>query len=137
MGFINRLRNFDVIKFSFGKADEYLEKFSKSINAFSMFDEGYGLGIPNYLSSGNQLMQIFIEIYKQNGVFVFNINGVDLRKAYLGFENGYEEAASCDNITEWELSIILRNDDYFDKTIFHNGKMELIKEQNGLRILWN
>jgi len=137
MGLIQKLRSIDRIKFSFGKADEYLEKFSKSVYAFSMFDEGFGLGIPQYLSSGNQLMQVFLEIKKLDGIFLFNMNGVDLQKAKAGFDNGYEEAASCDNITEWELSIILRNKDYYEHTIFHNGKIEFSKELNGLKLLWN
>lgn len=139
MGLVSRLHNIETVKFSFGKNDEFHQDFSKSINALSMHDsqESYGLDIPKNLSSGNQLMGVFREMNLRNGIFVFNINGVDLHKAKEGFLDGFEEASNNNNITEWELSIILQNEDYLNNTIFHNGKVEFINEKEELKILWN
>lgn len=79
---------------------------------------------------------IFTRISSENGIFVFNINGVDTKKASAGFVE-YEEANGNNMITEWELSIILHHDDYLKRTIFHNGKVEFKQIKNGIALSWN
>lgn len=116
---IEKLKSIDRIKFSFGKNDEYLILFSREINACSMHDEGFGIGVPREFSPENKLRAVFTTINKENGVFVFNINGVDLAKAKRGFAD-YDEAYGNNMITECELSVILSNEEYIQRTVFHN-----------------
>jgi hypothetical protein len=132
---IEKLQKIKGLKFSFGKNDEYHESFSIQINACSMHQSGFGLGIPKFLSPENKLRGIFTRITPENGIFVFNINGVNLVKAGDGFKE-YNEAQAKYMITEWELSIILQNTEYLKKTIFHNGKVEFNKINNGISLLW-
>ncbi|MHA8055520.1 hypothetical protein VR611_06200 [Aquirufa nivalisilvae] len=137
MTIFERLNKLDQVKFSFGKSDEFHPTFCRIVGALSMYDNnGYGLGIPISLSPGNQLMGVFNSINSQGGTFVFNINGVDILRAFKGFAN-YDEAASQNMITEWELSIILNNKDFLDRTIFHNGKVEFPQILNGIEKKWN
>jgi hypothetical protein len=53
------------------------------------------------------------------------------KKARQGFRN-YDEAEYNNQITEWELSTVLSNNDYLKSCIFHNGKVQFKK-----RIIWN
>ena len=119
------------LKFSFSKDTQFSRAFAIDCNAVSMYNRGFGLGIPANLSSENQLRSVFREVMLQNGVFLFNISGVDLKKAMKGFEN-YEEAEYNNQITEWELFVIFKNRDYMKSCIFHNGKVQFKK-----RIIWN
>lgn len=118
------------LKFSFAKSTEYSESFAKDCNASSMYNSGFGLGIPDSLSPENQLRGVFNQIIRQNGIFLFNISGVDLKKANKGFSN-YDEAENNNQITEWELYMVLSNKEFFRKCIFHNGKVQFKKS-----ILW-
>ena len=90
---------------------------------------GWGLGIPK-ISLENQIRAVFQIVLNQNGVFLFNISGVNLNKSRKGFLN-FEEAENNNQITEWELFMILSNKDYLKNTIFHNGKVQFKKT-----ILW-
>ncbi len=119
------------LKFSFSKSTEFSKALAKDCNALSMYDLGFGLGIPSNLSQENQLRAIFYQVILQDGVFLFNLSGVDIKKAMSGFLN-YDEAQYNNYITEWELFMILRNKDYLKSCIFHNGKVEFKK-----RIIWN
>jgi hypothetical protein len=101
-----------------------------------MFDPAYGLGISHMLSPENQLRGIFIEVLNREGYFVFNINGVDLDRVRQGFTT-YDEAESNNMITEWELSIIVSENDYLERTIFHNQTIEIPQTQNGIQFLWH
>lgn len=130
MTLIERFNKINFLKFAFAKSSEYSKAFAREINAYSMYDKGYGLSIPTNLSSENQLRGVFKEVIRQNGVFLFNLSGVDLNKARKGFAN-FEEAENNNQITEWELYIILSNTDYFKSTIFHNGKVQFKK-----RLIW-
>jgi hypothetical protein len=125
-----KFKRINVVKFSFGKSNSFAETFAKECGAFSMYDREYSLGIPGNLSSENQLRGVFHQIMRANGQFLFNISGVNLKKARRGFSS-YEEAESNNQITEWELFTILRNRDYLKNCIFHNGKVQFKK-----RILW-
>jgi len=50
-----------------------------------MYDPGFGLGIPPYLYSENKLRAVFNKIMDRGGIFLFNLRGVDLKKATKGF----------------------------------------------------
>ena len=136
MSLLDDLYNLKSLKFSFGKSSEYHQTFSREIDASSMYDLNLGLGISQSLSAENQLRAIFTIIAQTQGHFVFNISGVDLQRAKYGF-NDYDEASDNNMITEWELSILLQNSDYLEKTIFHNGKIQLQQTNNGLEVQWN
>src|SRR5688500_7672618 len=86
-------------KFSFSKSTEFSQAFAIDCGASSMYDIGFGLGIPN-LSAENKLRAVFIQTMALDGIFLFNLSGVDLRKAKKGFEN-YDEAEYSNQITEW------------------------------------
>lgn len=124
----NTLPNF---KFSFSKSTEFSQAFAQDCGAASMYDPGFGLGIPTYFSAENQLRAVFLQTIAQNGIFLFNLSGVDMRKAKKGFTD-YDEAEYSNQITEWELFMIINNKDYLKSCIFHNGKVEFKK-----RIIWN
>ena len=95
-----------------------------------MYDNGFGLGIPAYLSDENKLRAVFTLIIGINGLFLFNISGVNMIKARRGF-SGFNEAEENNQVTEWELFMTLSNRDYLKNCIFHNGKVAFKK-----RILW-
>lgn len=131
MTLTQKFNRITALKFSFSKSTEFSSSFARDCDASSMYDVGFGLGIPSYLSSENQLRAVFTQVVIQNGIFLFNISGVDLKKAEKGFTN-YEEAEYNNQITEWELFMILNNKDYLKSCIFHNGKVQFKK-----RIIWN
>ena len=133
---IERLQNLTCDKFSFGKNSEFFEAFCMNINAYSMYSPGFGYSIPDKLSMGDRLRAVFNYVNRYNGKFLFNISSVDIVAAMKGF-GSFEEAAGNNMITEWELSVILQNDDYLKRTIFHNGftEFKLIKNK-GFKIKW-
>jgi hypothetical protein len=91
-----------------------------------MYDPGYGLGIDPKLTPENQLRSAFLLVNKQNGVLLFNISAVDLNEANKGFTD-YSEAERNNQITEWELHMILKDKQYLQRSRFHNGKVEFKK----------
>jgi len=131
MTLTERFRRIPSLKFSFSKSTEFSQAFATDCDSLSMYDFGFGLGIPSYLSSENKLRAVFNQIMADNGIFLFNISGVDLKKAKRGFSS-YDQAEYNNQITEWELFMILTNRDYLINCIFHNGKVEFKK-----RIIWN
>lgn len=62
LSLIKKLKSIDIIKFSFGKNDEYLPLFSRETNAFSMYDEGIGINVPREFSPENKLRAVFTTI---------------------------------------------------------------------------
>jgi hypothetical protein len=135
MTLTEKLKNNKKLKFSFGKDTKFQRSFCYDINACSMYLDKFGLNIDSNLSSENQIRGVFNRITKENGIFVFNINGVDIIKAGKGF-NDFTEAQENNMITEWELFIILSNRDYLKRTIFHNEKIEFEQVKNSLKIAW-
>ena len=131
MTLTERYHRIDRPKFSFGKSTEYSPGFAVECDAFSMHQTGFGLGISDQLTNENQLRAIFLRIMEMGGIFLFNISGVNLKRAKRGF-NSYSEAEGNHQITEWELSQILNNRDYLINCNFHNGKVEFKKTK-----LWN
>lgn len=122
-----KLKKTSNLKFCFGKANAHSEVFARAVNGCSMYSGvGWGLAIPQYLSLENQIRGVFHEVIRQDGIFLFNISGVNLKKSITGFKN-FEEAKNSNQITEWELSMILDNKDYLKNTIFHNGKIQFKK----------
>lgn len=136
MDIIEKALEIKSFKLSLGKNDEFFPMFSKSIEAKCMHDDGFGLGIPNNISPENQIRGALLQTIKADGIILFNISGVNIDRAISGFEN-YEDASSTFFITEWELSVILENNDFLENTIFHNGKVDFHKTSNGLEKLWN
>lgn len=131
-----RMRNSKKLKFSFGKNTDYFHTMSRNFNAFCWHDPGYGLGIPDYLDLENKIWGVMKAILDSDGIFLFNIAGVNIKLAQKGFAN-FEDAYGNNFVTEWELSIILKNNDYFMRTIFHNGVHEFRITKKGIKILWN
>lgn len=130
MTLIQKLNRLNTLKFSFAKSTKHARAFAADVNACFMYLAGVGLGIPADLSAESQLRGVFLEVMRQNGIFLFNISGVDLNKGKKEFFN-YEEVEANSQITEWELHQILVNSDYLKSTIFHNGKAQFKK-----RLLW-
>ena len=110
MTLIERFSQLSAPKFSFAKSGEHTQAFARDCNAFSMYDQGWGFGFPSSWSSINMLYGVFRQIITQNGTFLFNLSGVDLIKARRGFQH-FEEAENNNQITEWELFMILTNKD--------------------------
>ena len=119
------------LKFSFSKSTEYSETFARDCGALSMYVLGFGLEIPSTISSENKLRAVFNQIMARSGIFLFNLSGVDIKKSMKGFSD-FDKAEFNNQITEWELYMILKNKDYLKNCIFHNGKVEFKK-----RIIWN
>ena len=111
MNLTAKLRRIPGIKFSFSKATEFSQAFARDCGACSMYDPGFGLGIPANFSSENKLRAVFQLVTNQGGTFLFNLSGVDMKKAKKGFSN-YEEAEYRNQITEWELFMIITNRDF-------------------------
>jgi hypothetical protein len=135
LNFIEQLSKLEKVKLSLGKKAALLFQFSKSVSAISMADMNAKLDILNDLSPANQLLRAFTIINEKDGVIIFNLSGVDIEKSKTGF-NSYDEASDNNMITEWELSIILKNEDYLKRTIFHNGKVEFPQIKAGIELTW-
>jgi hypothetical protein len=131
MTLVQKFAGISSFKFSFSKSTDYSRAFARDCGAISMYDRGFGLNIPSNLSNENQLRAVFRLIMENNGVFLFNLSGVDMKKAKKGFRS-YDEAEYNNQITEWELFNVLSNNDYLKSCIFHNGKVQFKK-----RIIWN
>ena len=131
MTLIEQFSRINVVKFSFSKSNDFARTFARDCGALSMYDNGFGLGIDPNLSSENQLRGVFLRVIQHQGVFLFNLSAVDMRKAAKGFSN-YQEAEETNQITEWELFTIISNREYLKNCIFHNGKVQFKK-----RIIWN
>ncbi|MEP6735148.1 MAG: hypothetical protein ABJA70_06490 [Chryseolinea sp.] len=114
------------VKFSVSKRSKFAENFARASGAFSMFDDGFGLGIAFDLSAEDKLRAVFLETIKREGKFLFNLSGVDLLQAKRGFAS-YKDADESYQITEWEFFMILTNNEYLKNCIFHNGKVEFKK----------
>ncbi len=130
MTLADKFFNISRMKVSFAKDTAYASAFAIQTGAHSMYQTGFGLGISTYLSLENQLRGVFTSIINNSGLFLFNISGVNLKRARKGFKN-FQEAEESNQLTEWELFMILSNADYLKNTIFHNGKIAFKK-----RILW-
>lgn len=96
------------LKFSFSKSTEFSQTFARDCGALSMYDIGFGLGIPSNFSPENKLRAVFNQVMAQGGIFLFNLSSVDMKKAKKGFAD-YDEAEYNNQITEWELFMVLTN----------------------------
>jgi hypothetical protein len=128
---VERIRKIQAPKFSFGKNTVFARDFAIACGAFSMYDAGYGLGLPKYLSGGDRLRAVFLQISQMDGVFLFNISGVNLKRASRDSWT-FQEAEQNSEITEWELFMIWSDIHYRKRCTFHNGKVAFKK-----RSLWN
>jgi hypothetical protein len=111
MTLTQKLSQIQSFKFSFSKTTEFSQAFTTDCGASSMFDTGFGLGIPFNFSAENKLRAVFNRTLALQGIFLFNLMGVDMRKSKFGFSS-YDEAEHNNQITEWELFMILSNKDY-------------------------
>jgi hypothetical protein len=132
---IAKLKNDRRAKFSFGKNSKIFEIFSKNAGAVCMHD-WHRLSIEKALSLEYKIRAVFFKIVSLDGIFLFNISGVDIKSALKGFSS-FEEASGNNMITEWELFMILSRSEYIERTIFHNGVNELILTKRGIKIKWN
>jgi len=101
-----------------------------------MHTPGFGIGVPSGIATVNKINAIFVGVMQADGIFTFNISTVDIRRAMIGFHD-FEEASGNNMVTEWELFTIFSNEDYFKKTIFHNGANEFLISKRGIKIKWN
>jgi hypothetical protein len=110
------------VVYSFGKNNDEHETFSRSMGLRTMNapEGGYGLGISKELPDEYQIRAIFSTVLEQDGGFLFNLCYVDAPRAAHGFTN-FSEASGNNLVTEWELWLIMENNDYLKRTIFHNG----------------
>lgn len=115
-----RYRGIEKFKVSLGKNTKYLQFFSKEIGAYCMHDKGFGCSAPSYLSMKNKLEFVFMHTAISDGMFFFNLSGVDIIAASCKASD-FNYASGHNLITEWELSVILSDEKYWNKTIFHNG----------------
>ena len=106
-----KLRQINRVKFAFGKNNKHSMDFARECGDYSMYTAGFGLGISSELSSENQLRGVFTRIMHLGGIFLFNISGVNLKRANSGFAN-FDEAYDNNQVTEWELFMVLRDKDY-------------------------
>ncbi len=87
MTLTQKISRINKLKFSFSKSIEFSETFEKDSSAFSMYDSGYGLGISPYLSSENQFRGVFVQVQIIGGIFLFNLSGVNMKKAMKGVKD--------------------------------------------------
>jgi RHS repeat-associated protein len=121
-------------KLILGKA-HIIDKYAKSIEeSFSMFKEGFGLGIPKVFSPSNQIIQAMYQTVKEGKQIAFDITDVNIEAAKNGFES-FSDADRLGNITEWELSKILRDKDLFNNTIFHQKGEQKTAKELGLKLI--
>jgi hypothetical protein len=130
--------NFDDIlrggKLLLGKAYRLKEYAPKIDDAYHMFKEGFGLGIPKVLTPANQIIQAMYQTLKEGKKIAFDIKEVSLDAAKKGFKN-FDEASDYEKITEWELSKILRDKDLYENTIFHQNGKEVKAKDIGLNFI--
>jgi hypothetical protein len=130
MTLVEKYNSMPQMKVAFAKDTGYAEAFAIQTGSHSMYLKGFGLSVSQYLSPEMQLRGVFTAIINNDGIFLFNISGVNLKRARKGFKT-YQDAEENSLITEWELFIILSDSNYLKRTIFHNGKVEFKKT-----ILW-
>lgn len=112
-----------------------LRKYANSADdAFHMFKEGFGLGVPRTLSQSNQLLQAMYATMKEGKKIAFDVTDVTLDLAKKGFKN-FDAADEAGKITEWELSKVLRDKELFDNTIFHKAGKEVSAKELGLQFI--
>lgn len=103
-----------------GKAHKIGRYANETIGAAHMFKEGFGLGLSG-LSESNTIMQAMYKTVDGGGKLLFDLGDVSIDAAKKGF-NSYDAAAEAGQITEWELSKVLRDQDLFENAVFHiNG----------------
>jgi hypothetical protein len=105
MGFLNRYT--DCPKLSFGKANEFSARFDIENKCASMHTRWYGLDMPNNLAPAQLIRTAIHQLLKsKGGIILFCLNDVDIGAAVRGV-NSYNQAAENNQITEWELSLII------------------------------
>lgn len=139
MDIVEEIKNSRKQTLALGKAFESLESFAEKTNSFSMFGNyggnHWGVPISPLIPKATMFQMIFKNIVDIDGLILFCLNSMDLEIALNGFER-YEDAADNFYITEWELSIILGNPDYLERTVFHNNKVKFIFDKEKRTFTW-
>lgn len=117
-----------------GKVHVLKEYATKIDEAYHMFKEGFGLGVPSSLSQSNQLLQAMYATMKEGKKIAFDVTDVSIDAAKRGFA-AYADADAARQVTEWELSKILRDKELFENTIFHEGGKEVKAADLGLEFI--
>ena len=113
-----------------------LEQFGKEVGANvwttktdNIFTSMYDL--PNSWTFERSISSVLDETVGANqGKILFDINGVDIQKAVTGGLVHTPKLVLEDRlVTELELQMILRNESWFNNTIFHEGGKVLTKEE--------
>ena len=70
----------------------------------------------------------------KGGKIIFRLDGVDISKAKTGY-GSYKESDKLKEITEWELSQILRNSEWLKNTVFMRGEKIVDATKEGLETI--
>lgn len=132
---IERIRELKLHKISLGKNLENFKIVSDQLLSYCMHhSEIFYRDIPPSMPLASQLITVFTNTVKNGGIILFNLSFVDIKRSIEGFSS-ISEAKNKNMITEWELFIILTDDEYYNSTIFHNGSNELVLLRNGIILL--
>lgn len=113
-----------------GEKFEKLVLSNKSNHGFFRMDYGVSVGWRIGDTNG-MIIEAMDKIVDRDGVMLMFLDDVDIAAAKKGF-NSFDDAV-IGNITEWELSIILRNRRYYDNTVVNlNGEVVPISQVEGL-----
>jgi hypothetical protein len=121
----------------FGKT-EGLKEFAEKIGANYYQNWFQPWGITQSLKFDNQFFRMCSNIVKEKeGHIIFNLGKnktgsalIDVKSATSNkLENlSFEQALEINLGTEWELSRILREGEYFDRTIFHINGVDILPD---------
>ncbi|WP_418512024.1 hypothetical protein [Corallibacter sp.] len=132
---IQRIRDINNHKISLGKNLDNFKIVSEQLKSYCMHHPTvFYKDVPPSIPLSSQLYSVLTNTIKNGGLILFNISFVNIQKSIEGFTS-FNEANNKKMITEWELSIIINDDEYYKSTIFHNGANELILLKNGLILM--
>jgi hypothetical protein len=133
------VKNSQESKLILGKS-HVIGKYTDDIeNAYHMFRDGFGLGIPKIIPPSSQIMSAMYKTIDEGGKIIMDLKDVSVEAAKKGFKS-FDEAAEVSidgfsKITEWELSKILRDADLFKNTLFKVGDEVLDGAGAGLKLI--
>ena len=83
---------------------------------------------------GNKIIYHMNETLRSGGNLVFDLTGVDVAAAKKGFAS-FDAAKEAGQITEWELSQVMRNQDYFNAASFHVDGQTTTAAAQGIELI--
>ncbi|SNY99690.1 DUF6443 domain-containing protein [Flagellimonas pacifica] len=115
------------------KLDSYTSELLES--TYNMFRDGFGLGISG-VGKSNTIIKAMYETVDSGGKILFDLGDVSLDAAKKGFDGkSFDEIMESGNVTEWELSKILRNPDLLNNTMFHLDGVEKTATEIGVQVI--